>query len=50
MGKMESALSDAISRITALEKVVTTIPQLTMQTDPTMPQVVVPDYSVQVTP
>jgi GTP1/Obg family GTP-binding protein len=50
MGRVESVLSDYQIRISALEKAVTTIPQLTMQTDPTMPPVVVPDYSTQVAP
>jgi hypothetical protein len=50
MGHVESVLSDFQMRIGALETAVTAIPQLTLPTDPSASQVVVPDYSAQVTP
>jgi hypothetical protein len=50
MGHVESVLSDYGLRLTALEKAVTAVPQLVLETDPSKPTVVVPDYSAQVAP
>lgn len=50
MGRMEGAVSTMQLQIAALQSAVTAIPQLVLQTDPTMPAVVVPDYSQVVTP
>lgn len=48
MGNMEAAVSDLRARIVALETAVTDCNQFTFHTDPSMPQVVIPNYEIQV--